>query len=212
MKLTIQKRDTVWKQSANLRKQWSVPGIVYGRHVDTPIKVLFNKNEFLKLYKEAWESTPVNLEWDGIKQMVLIYDIQRHSVTNYVQHVDFLAIRADEKVRAEIPVELVWETTLVKEIDCKIEKVKDTVYVEALPADLPHVIQIDISVIKTINDTIFVSDLVLWDKVEIKDSGDLPIVTVITIKDEPEVEETPVGEWESTTAEWEKKDEKESKE
>ena len=62
---------------------------------------------------------------------------------------------------------------------------------EAFPQDLPHDITIDISVIKTMNDTIFVKDLKVSDKVEILDDLEQPIITVVKLAEE-EVEEAPV--------------------
>jgi len=51
---------------------------------------------------------------DNIEQMVLIHDIDVHPVTDEVIHVDFLAVRADEKVEAEVPVVLVGESPVEK--------------------------------------------------------------------------------------------------
>jgi len=39
--------------------------------------------------------------------MVLIHDVDVHPVTDEVIHVDFLAVKADEKVEAEVPVILI---------------------------------------------------------------------------------------------------------
>jgi large subunit ribosomal protein L25 len=70
--------------------------------------------------------------------------------------------------------------------------VKDFIEVEAFPQDLPHDITIDISVIQTMNDTIFVKDLKVSDKVEILDDPEQAIVTVLTMAEE-EVEEVAVA-------------------
>ncbi len=67
---------------------------------------------------------------------------------------------------------------------------KDFVEVEAFPQDLPHDITIDISNIKTMNDTIFVKDLKVSDKVRILDDMEQPVITVLTLQEE--VEEVPV--------------------
>jgi hypothetical protein len=46
--------------------------------------------------------------------MVLIYDIQIDGVTNNLLHVDFLAVKADQLVTAEVNVVMTGESPLVK--------------------------------------------------------------------------------------------------
>ncbi len=190
MNLKVQKRDIVGKKVKRLRKQWIVPGVVYGRHIDNNILVQFNKIDFLKVYRQAWESTPITLEWDGIKELVLIHDVDTHPVTDEVIHVDFLAVKADEKVEAEVPVVLVGESPVEKNNLGRVELVKDTILVEAYPQDLPHEIKIDISKIQTPADVIHVGDINLGDKVVIKDDPEETIVTVVEFESEEEQEET----------------------
>jgi len=123
--------------------------------------------------------------------------MQLDPVSDIVLHVDFLAVKKDEKVSTEVPVILVGEAPVEKLGEGKIQLVKDFVEVEAFPQDLPHDIKIDISVIATLNDVVFVKDLKLSDKVKILDDMEQPILTVVTLAEEVE-EEAPV---ETATAE-----------
>lgn len=91
-----------------------VPGIVYGKHLESPIAVACPKNDFIKKYKEAGYSTPLTLEGDKINQLVLIQDIQLDPVSDVLLHIDFLAIKADEKVTTEIPLILAGESPIEK--------------------------------------------------------------------------------------------------
>ncbi len=59
MKLTITSRQD--KQAKELRKEGLVPAIIYGKHIEAAISVACNKNEFIKVYKEAGYSTPITL-------------------------------------------------------------------------------------------------------------------------------------------------------
>lgn len=167
-----------------------VPCVVYGKHLQAPLVISCVKNDLIKKYKEAGYSTPLTLEGDNIKELVLIQDIQIDPVSNVLLHVDFLAIKADEKVTTEIPVVLTGESLLEKSGDGIVQLVKDSIEVEALPQDLPHNISIDISGIKTTNDSIFVKDLKLSDKVTILDDLEQVIVTAMSTQWE-EVEATP---------------------
>ncbi len=54
-----------------------------------------------------------------------------------------------------------------------------TVQVTALPLDLPHDIQIDISVIEHEGQVLHISDLKVSDKIHIDEDADAPILTAL---------------------------------
>ncbi|MEI6118247.1 MAG: 50S ribosomal protein L25 [bacterium] len=196
MKLTVTSRQD--KKAKDLRKEGLIPGIVYGKHLATPLTVACKKNDLIKKYKEAGYSTPLTLSGDGIDQLVLIQDIQVDPVTDILIHIDFLAVNKDEKVTTEIPVKMIGESVVEKLGEGKIQLLKDFIEVEAFPQDLPHDVTIDISVIKNINDVIVVGDLKFSDKVEVLDDPEQAIVTVLIMSEE--VEEAPVAAVEATPA------------
>lgn len=178
MELKISKREVVGKKLWAYRKTWVVPGVIYGRHLPTPINVFFAKNEFMRVYKEAGASTVVNLTWDN-QEMVLIHNYQVDSVKDMLLHVDFLAVKSDEEVEAEVKVVLTWESSLEKLGLGRVQLVKDTIKVSAFPQNLPHDIKVDISGINTLDDGIFIKDLDLWKNVKIVEDSVLPVVVAI---------------------------------
>lgn len=126
-----------------------------------------------------------------MKELALVQDIQLDPVNDYVLHVDFHAVKADEKVTVEVPVILTGLAPIEKLGEGRVQLVKNTIEVEAFPQDLPHDITIDISAIATLNDVIFVSDLSVSNKVQILTDGEQAVVTVVSLTDE--VEEETVG-------------------
>ncbi|MDD3262234.1 MAG: 50S ribosomal protein L25 [Candidatus Absconditabacteria bacterium] len=197
MKLNVNIRQG--EKSKDLRKEGNIPAIIYGKHLSAPVSVFCKKNDFIKKFKQAGYSTALTLEGKGVEELVLVQDMQLDPVSDIVLHVDFLAVKKDEKVSTEVPVILVGEAPVEKLGEGKIQLIKDFVEVEAFPQDLPHDIKIDISVIATLNDVVFVKDLKLSDKVKILDDMEQPILTVVTLAEEVE-EEAPV---ETATAEGE---------
>ncbi len=189
MELVVQKRTLTGKKVKDLRKQGVIPGIVYGRHLSAPAVVQFDKNSFLKAYQHAGESTPVDLTGDE-KHLVLIHQIDVNPVNDMVEHVDFLAVKDDEKVEANVTIVVEGTAPVEKEGTGRVQLVKDHVLVEALPRDLPHDIKVDVSSLATLHDGIFVKDLAVSDKVTILDDEELPIVSVVEIEDEVEEETT----------------------
>jgi len=188
--MTLKVHVRSWEKAVSLRKEGNIPAIVYGKHLTTPISIYCNKNEFIKQFKAAGYSTALTIEGKGIEELVLVHDFQLDPVTDIVLHVDFLAVSKTEKVTTEVPVVLFGESLIEKTGEGKIQLIKDFVEVEAFPQDLPHDIKIDISEIKTVNDTIFVRDLKFSSKVTVVDDLDQPIITVASLDDGAD-EETP---------------------
>ena len=98
------------------------------------------------------------------------------------------ALKNTEKVKASVAIIMTGIAPVEKDGIGKVQLVKDHIMVEALPRDLPHDIKVDISNLNTLQDGIFVSDLVISDKVTILDDEELPVVVVSQLQKE-EVEE-----------------------
>ena len=184
MKLKVEVRDIKGKNVKKLRRDGKIPAIIYGKHMDDSISIVCDKNEFVKLYRKAWSSTPITLKGDGFEEMVLIYDFQLDPVSDVAIHVDFLALTKWEKVAADVSIVMVWdeEALVVKSWNWSIQLVKDSLAIEALPKDLVKEIEINVSDIDDVNTVLFVRDLKMPAWVEIKDNLDQPVVSVFDLK------------------------------
>ena len=192
-----------------LRKQSLVPGIIYGKHVDVPVPVVFDRVQLIKAIHEAGKNTPVELQWEGIDELVLFHDIQLDPVTDRVIHVDCLAVSKDETVRAEVPVVLVGESPFEKNNLWRVQLLRNTLEVEALPMNLPADIKIDISSLTEDGMVLHISDITVWDKVTLLGDPELTVLATVAFEEESEesTEEATESEGEGW---WE--DSKESKE
>lgn len=186
MELKVQKREP--GKVKKLLKEWYVPGVVYGKHIEQPILVKFKKTDFIKLYREAGTSTPITLKGDDFEQLALIHDYQLEPVKDMLIHVDFLGVKAWEKVVATVPVVVEWVENLQKQW-LEINLVTDEVEVEAIPSKLPHEIKIDVSNLKD-GDNITVGDLDLWEGVKIVSDPEEVLVTVYNPSEQAAEEET----------------------
>ena len=104
--------------------------------------------------------------------------------------IDFHEIRMDEKVKAHVPLLFQGEPPAVKELEGILIKNMDEIEVEALPADLPHTIAVDLSELKELDESIYVKDLPKSDKFEYVIDKETVVVSVTAPKEE-EVEEVP---------------------
>lgn len=208
MELTIAQRDVTGKKVKALRKASLIPAIVYGRHLEKPLMISCDKNAFIKIYKAGGSSTAITLKGENMKELALVQDIQLDPINDYVLHVDFHAVKADEKVTVSVPVILTGLAPIEKLGEGRVQLVKDTIEVEAFPQDLPHDITIDISSIATLNDVIFVSDLVVSSKVQILTDGEQAVLTVVSLSDEVEEETTGTEDAAATAVAAKKEEEK----
>ena len=87
-------------------------------------------------------------------------------------------------------------------------KALDEVEVEALPMNIPHSIQVDISVLDDFTKSITIADLKIEGNFEIKTDPDAGVASVA----EPRVEEEPIAEINIEDIEVEAKGKKESEE
>jgi large subunit ribosomal protein L25 len=161
-----------------LRESGVIPAVLYGNKLAN-VNLAINQIEFEKLFRKAGESTIVELAMeDGKVHNVLVQDIQKHYLTSSPIHVDFYEVSMTEKLTATVAIEFINEAPAVKALGGTLVKVLNEVEVQCLPVDLPHNIEVDISVLKTFEDTLSIKDLKISDKVEILGDADDLVVKV----------------------------------
>lgn len=146
--------------------------------------------EFEKVYRQAGENTLVNLAIENHPpKRVLIHDVAKHFMKNEPIHVDFYEVDLTRKIHAEIPVRVVGVAAAVKELGGVLVKNLSTIEVEALPTNLPHEIEVDISRLKTFDDMIRLEDLRLGKEVKILGNPEELIIAVQPPRSEEELAE-----------------------
>lgn len=175
------------KTAKEIRRSGLIPAVIYGKKFEN-LNIEVDAKEFAHLYREAGSSNLVDLNIDGKAVKTLIQDIQKHPMTNLITHVDFLKIDMKEKIRTEIPLEFVGETTLVIDQEGSLITSKDSVEVECLPADLVDHINVDISGLTDFDMNIKVEDLKIPAGMEILDDPEEVIALVQPPRSEEELE------------------------
>lgn len=171
-----------------LRQDGFIPGVVYGRGVENT-NVVVEAPILEKVLQKAGESTLLELSIDGSKSKhVLIQEVQRDPVKDNLTHVDFLEVSLDRKIKAEIPLLFIGDSPAVKELNGTLIRSMQEVEVEALPQNLPHNIEVDISSIKTFEDQITVADIKTSSGVKILTTADTILASVIPPRTEEEME------------------------
>lgn len=194
MKLQATLRTVVGKQVNAYRIKNQIPAVIYGKHLSNPINIFFDKNSFLKLYKEAGKSLPIEITGDGINELVLIHEISVHPVTTMLSHVDFLGVKKGEAVHAEVELKFVGESPAEKNKLGRVEELLSSVHVFADPTKLPKHIEIDLSVLETAHDVIFIKDIKAPAGVKIDNDPSQAVVTVIDLHNENDSDDVSTAE------------------
>jgi len=177
MELTVQKRNKFGKAARELRKEGLIPAELYGKgikneHLAVPVK------DFRKVFKEAGESTMINVLIDGEKRPAIIADVATDPVTDELLNIDFYQVRLDEKIRVKIPVDFIGEAPAVKEKAGVLVKAMQELEVEALPSNIPHSVQVDLSRLADIGNSIAVKDLAVGGDIKVLADANAVLVTV----------------------------------
>lgn len=176
--LTAKSRTDIGRGATKVRNEGLIPAVVYGPGVE-PKSIKLGASEFLKLYRSAGTSSLVDISVDESKPVkVLIQEVQLNPLTMKPQHVDFRQIKMDEKLTVEVPLVFEGEAPAVKELAGTLVHAYDALTVSCLPADLPHEIKIDLSQLKTFEDTITVGNLVLPKGVTVAQDSSVTLATV----------------------------------
>lgn len=186
--LEAQVRTITGKKVGQLRRQGLIPGVVYGAKIE-PIHVQIPFRPLEITLAKAGGNHVIDLDVDGNKQTVIARAVQRHIIRGDILHVDFLAVDATTVIRTEVQIHFENESPVVAARIGMLNIGMTSLEIESLPADLIDRVDIDLSQLKAINDSIHVRDLNLGDKITILNDPDEVIVRVAPVSSAVEEEE-----------------------
>ncbi len=160
--------------------------MVYGAG-EKEILLQIQEQDFKKVFREAGESSLVELEVGQDRKNVLIHDVAFDPVKDRPIHVDFLQVRMDKSIRVKVPLVFGGESPAVKNLGGVLVKVMHELEIEALPKDLPHEIKVDTSRLINLEDRFTVADLKLSREVKVMAQRDEVLALAATPRAEEEV-------------------------
>lgn len=176
-KLDVEKREILGKKVKELRREGLIPANIYGKDVKS-VAVQLKDKEFEKIFAEVGETGLIDLSFDSQTRPVLIHNVQYNSISRKPIHADFYQVNLKEKVKTAVPLELVGEAkAVVDKIGILLQQLTE-VEVEALPADLPEKIEVNVESLTNIDDQIMVSGLKLPEGVTVLNDPEQTVVRV----------------------------------
>ena len=198
IELAAEARTIHGKKVKGLRAAKVIPAVVYGPDMDSQ-SIQIKERDLLNVLQQAGSTALIYLSVDDASEprVVLAREIQRDILTGLTMHVDFYEVRLTETVRTMPRLEFVGEAPAVKAGIGVLIHGMNSVEVECLPTELISSIEVDISVLETLDDNILVSDLPVPDSVTIiADPSDVvaSVVPARVAEVEEEVEEVELEE------------------
>ncbi len=176
IELNAQLRTVMGSKVKQVRESGFIPAVLYGKGQE-PIALQVPNKDFNKAFKVAGESTLVYVSVDGQTYPTIIHDIARHPASDAVIHADFYKVNLSQKIKTKVPVAFIGESQAVKDGGILIRNLNE-VEVEALPQDLPHEINFDISSLVAFGDQILLKDAKTDKKVEVIGNADEIVAAV----------------------------------
>ena len=180
------------REARRLRRAGYVLGVIYGGGSNAQEAVAFKVNS-RELRQVLSGAALFNAKvGSGKPRPVIVKDQQLHPVREELVHIDLLEVRLDEKIQAPVSVELegVEEAPGVKEGGV-LEHVTRELNIEALPAEIPDNITVDVSRME-IAATMHLSEVTAPPGVTFLDNPEETIIATVVVPtevEEPEVEE-----------------------
>lgn len=205
--LSIETRDAA-ENVAALRAEGFVPGVFYGpKEAATSIK--FKAVDFIKVYREAGESTIITLVGAGENHDALVQDFTVDPVRGDVQHVDFYIVEKGKKVEVTVPLVFTGTAPAEQDLHGVLVKVMHEVDVEAMPKDLPHEIEVSIDSLVDFDAQIHAKDIVMPAGVTLVSDPEEVVALVQEHKEETE-SDTAAPDFSTIEVVGKKKDEEEA--
>jgi large subunit ribosomal protein L25 len=188
-KLKAEVREAIGRPVRAMRRENKIPAVLYGKGKES-MCLSITEHDYIRLYREAGTSSIVLLDIEGNGQKnALVQDIQFDPMSGKPMHIDFYEISMTEKLTTSVPLHFVGDSVAVIDLSGSLVTNKTEVEVECLPGDLPHEIEVDISVLVDFEANILVSDIKVPAGVELKEDPEELVATVEEPRSEEELAE-----------------------
>lgn len=179
IELHAEPRTVFGKKVKDLRQAGIVPAEIYGRKTQN-YSIQISTRDLEHTLNEAGNTNLISIKIGDKKKgiPVLARNIQYSPVRQRLLHVDFYAVVMDETVSVNVPIRIIGTTDLITQQNGTLMTGLDKLAIEALPADIPEAIEVDISILTEFGHSIHVSDLSLADNININSSPESLVASI----------------------------------
>jgi large subunit ribosomal protein L25 len=188
--LPVKTREVTGKKVAQMRRSGMLPANVYGKGLDS-VSIQISTEDMDRTLKAASANEVFDLKIEGEKETrpVVLQKLQRHPINNHPLHAEFYQVSLTHTMRAEVPLVVVGHSEAVTTYSGVLMNALTSLHVEALPLDLPSSIEVDITPLVELEQSLHVRDLPIPANVTILTDPEVMVVKVSTPRVSLEEEE-----------------------
>lgn len=197
IKLRVQRREVTGKHTRKLRAEGLTPGNISGGGKPS-VAIQMNQKDLLALIRQR--GTPIlriSVDPDGGSDTALLAKVERDAVSAAILHVDFRRVKLTDPIKARVPLHTRGDAPAVKVYNGILLHLMESIEVEALPANLPDALYIDISGLTELNSTLTAKEIEAPAKAQLLIAPDEPVITVkaprIEVEEAPAAAEQPAA-------------------
>lgn len=187
IELEASPRTVLGKKVKALRRQGIAPVNIFGHGVPSAA-LQVETRALARALASAGKSTLLTLNVPGEKpRTVVVKAIQLEPKTHSVLHVDFYQVNLKEKMNVDVPLHFTGEVNASMKAGALVHALT-ALQVECLPGNMPHAFEVDISSLKSFDESIHVKDLTVPKGVTVLNDPEQVVARV----EPPRVSEEPV--------------------
>jgi large subunit ribosomal protein L25 len=172
-KITAETRTEFGKGAARrIRRENKIPAVVYG-HGSAATHVTLPGHETMMALKHHGQNALLELTIDGKTQLALTKQVQVDHIRRVIEHIDFVAVKAGEKVTVAIPVITVGDAAP----DTLVTLEHAEVNVEAEATHVPESIEVSVEGVQA-GTIITAGEITLPQGVALVDDAEVQVVNV----------------------------------
>ena len=142
------RRDTGKEINRKRRAEGRVPGVIYGKGLETR-SIEFQRKPLEKFLATARRGTvivkmTVQDGADGKESYAVLKEVQTHPLTDRITHVDFYEVALGRKFRVEVPLRVKGKAPGI-EMGGVLDVVTRSLEVECTPDQVPEFLELDVS-------------------------------------------------------------------
>jgi large subunit ribosomal protein L25 len=179
--LEVKERDSK-ESTETLRERGAVPAVLYGP-IEASTAIAIDGRKLGAIWKQAGETTIVTLTGVGEDKETLIHDVQFHPVTGALLHVDFYVLEKGKKIEIKVPLVFTGVAPAEKAGHIVVKSMHE-IEIEVAPAELPHSLSVDLSVLQGVGDHITAAQVVLPPSAMLVTDADEIVASVTEFKEE----------------------------
>jgi large subunit ribosomal protein L25 len=181
LKLEVREREELGsRRSRRLRSQGMIPGVLYGKGHARAIEVPERDLRTAMTGPSGLHAIlDVVLEGQKTVHPSILAEYQQDPIRGTISHIDLREVRLDQPIHATVAIQLVGDPVGVK-AGGMLSLVAREVQVEALPADVPEHIDVDVSHLE-VGDVLRLADVSAIENVTLLDDPHETVIATVSV-------------------------------